>query len=288
MTEKKISPDKKIPETLSFALKLFAVIMLGFLAGLVFRPSVGILSMLPLAFLLCGVASCIKVKSRYKLLICPAMVFMLNTIEKDDMRVSLTFTALCLLANIVFEYAAHAFRNKQKRFFAVAPIGSVICIALSFYFIGSPFTAISANRTLSDYTESKYPENENGYFGEFEFSSIRYNNQTKTYYYNAKSSTFPTEIGEISIKNGIVRDGFEPMLERKIKVPYESDFTAYLRKIFPTDSFTVDCVSIASTPDQSILISENLSLKESASYEIHLGGIQTADDMLKRVKYYVS
>ena len=231
MTEKKkTSPKKKIPETVLFALELLSVIVLAFCAGLVFRKSVGIVSMFPIAFALCALASCINIKSRYKLIIFPATVFMLNTIETSDKEIALTFSALCLLANLFAEYSANAFRKKQKRFFASAVSGCVICITLSFVIIGNPFTAISANRDLRAFTDEKYPTAENAFLGDFEFSKIHYNRDTKTYSYTATSSSFPTESAEISIKNGVIRDGFKRLLDRKIKEPYETEFTAYLRK----------------------------------------------------------
>lgn len=288
MTEKKTNSPKKIPESLLFGAKLFAVILLAFCAGLVFRRSVGIVSMFPIAFVLCAIASCINIKPRFKLIIFPVTVFMLNTVETGDKRVVLTFSALCLLANIFAEYSANAFRKKQKRFFISAPLGAVICVALSFIVIGNPFAAISANNALRDYTNERYPDSENAYLGEFEFSPIFYNRSTKTYSYTAVSSVFPTESAEISIKNGVIRDGFEALLERKIKEPYEVEFTAYLRKIFPTDSFSVECISVVSLPDENIFISEKGEYKKNASYEIRLGGIQTGEDMMKRVKYYMS
>lgn len=289
MTEKKkASPKKKIPENVLFGLKLFAVILLGFSAGLVFRRSVGIVSMFPIAFALCGLASCIDIKTSYKLVIFPVSVFILNTVETADSKIVLTFTALCLLANLFAEYTANAFRKKQKRFFVSLPIGVIVCVALSFAIIGNPFTAISSNNRLKSYVNEKYPEAENAFLGEFEFSTIYYNRDTKTYSYDASCSAFPTEIAEISIKNGVVRDSFKELLYNKIKSPYEVEFTAYLRKIFPTDSFTVECVSVVSLPDENLFLSKEGELKENASYNIHLGGIQTAEEMMSRVRYYIS
>jgi hypothetical protein len=289
MTEKKkTSPKKKIPEGVLFALKLFAVILLGFSAGLVFRRSVGIVSMFPIAFALCGLASCIDIKPSYKLIIFPASVFILNTVETSDSSVVLTFTALCLLANLFAEYSANAFRRKQKRFFVSLPIGAIVCVALSFIVIGNPFTAISSNNRLKSYVKEFYPETENAYLGDFEFSTIYYNRDTKTYSYDAICSAFPTESAEISIKNGVIRDSFKELLYNKIKSPYEVEFTAYLRKIFPTDSFTVECVSVVSLPNENLFLSKEGELTENASYEIYLGGIQTADEMISRVRYYIS
>ncbi len=289
MTEKKkASPDKRLPESVLFGLKLLIVIALAFCAGLVFRRSVGIVSMFPIAFLLCGAAAFISIKPRFKMIIFPVTVFMLNTVEIGDKKIALTFATLCLLANCVAEYSAIAFRKKQKRFFAVAPLGFVVCVVLSFCLIGNPFAAIKANGELKKYTNENYPKTEDAALGEFSFSPIYYNAENKTYAISATSSDFPTEFAEISYKNGMVRDSFSRLLETKIKEPYEIEFTAFLRDIFPTDSFNVECISVAATPDCNIFTSKDGELKENVSYEITLGGIQTGSDMMKRVKYYMS
>lgn len=288
MTEKKRLSKRKIPETVAFAIKLFSVVLLAFAAALLFRRSVGIISMFPLAFLLCAVATFIDIKPSYKIIIFVATVFSINTIEQSDINITLTYTTLCLLAAILAEYSASKIKNKKKSGFIIAVVGATLLVALSFTVIGNPFSAIGAERILTEYVNEKYPDSEDAVLGEFEFSNVFYNNKTKAYSIDAVSSKFPTESAVISVSGGNIRDSFKLLMESKIKEPYESDFTSFLRKILPTDSFSVTCKSIASGPDDNILTSKSGELKKSVNYEVHLGGIQTADEMIKRVSYYMS
>jgi hypothetical protein len=41
-------------------------------------------------------------------------------------------------------------------------------------------------------------------------------------------------------------------------------------------------------PNENLFLSKEGELTENASYEIYLGGIQTADEMISRVRYYIS
>ncbi len=287
MTDNKNAVRKKIPETLLFALELLGIILLAFCAALSLRRSAGIVAMTPIAFIICAVASFININPFIKTLIFTLTVFAVNTVEQSDRSVVFTFVALCLLANIVAESSAFVIRKGKKYGFAIAAVGAVLCITLSFIFVGNPFSAFKAQKTINDYTDKKYPESENAALGDFEFSNLYYRFDTKAYAIDAVSSKYPTENAMISVSDGIIRDGFSRLMEAKLREPYSLEFTAFLREQFPKDNFSVTCESIATLPNETVITSAEGTLYPKLTYEIHLGGIQGANEMLERVKLYM-
>ena len=287
MTESTVAVRKKAPGAIITVLKYALVTLLAFVAALAFRRSAGIIAMTPIAFSLCAVAAFVKLGSVIKTVIFAVTVFSVNTVEQADKRIVLTFVALCLLANIVAEASAHLIRNGKKYGFAVAVIGAALCIFLSFYLVGNPFTAMKAQKTIDDYTESKYKITENEVLGKFEFSNIYYRSDTDAYAIDVLSTKYPTEPSMISVSDGVIRDGFKRFSEAKIRESYTLEFTSLLREKFPKADFSVTCTEIALMPGESAVSSKDGLLAPRLSYEIHIGGIQRADDMLEAVNLYM-
>ncbi len=292
MTEEKLrekeSAEESATETKWHTLKLLLIIALAFLAAIVFRRSSGILAMFPIAFILCAAAAFIDLKPSVKCLIFAVMVFTLNTVEQSDMTITLTFTALCLLANVVAEYSFAKIKESKKRGYYVAACGGIACIVLSFVLIGNPFTAINAKSALDEYAEKKYPHIENAALGEFDFSNIYYRYDTGAYAIDAVSSRYPTESAMITYSNGNIHDGFERHMKEKLCEPYSLELTDIFRKAFPNDTFEIECDRIISMPGESILSAKEKTLYSNLSYDVYLAGVQSVPEMLKRVEGYMN
>lgn len=287
MTEKEKKPIIS-KETKAQAVKLLIIVVAAFATALLFRRSAGIIAMLPLAFIICGFTAFIGVDTKLKLIIYGITVFCVNTVEQKDINVTIMFTALCLLACAVFEIAARLIKKHKRSGNYVMAIGAVLCVCLSFVFVGNPITAISANKLIKDYTAAKYPQGENYALGEFEFSSIYYNHKTQAYEVEAISNKYPTEAGVISSNGATVSDSFKTIMKEKLAEPYMLEITAVLREYFPNDSFEIICDDIYEKPSENMLISESGKLNGSIDYEIYLGGVQTANAMEEKVEKYIS
>ena len=288
MTKEKTDNGERLSaEPRFFTLKLILTVVLAFGAALLFRRSAGILAMFPIAFILCGASALIDIQQVAKCAVFGITVFCINTIENDDVKISVIFTAICVIATAVFGYAASKIKKGKKYGYGMAAAGAVVCIVLSVTFVGNPFTAIDANEKINQYTETNYPNKENAALGNFEFSNIYYNYQIGSYAVDAVSSEYPTEGGTVSIGGDIIRDGFKSVMFDKISEPYVSLMASTLRESFPEERFTVEFDGFVSSPGEAILSAPEGALESNARYEIFIGGIQTGDDMIKQANRFV-
>lgn len=270
------------------AVKLLIVVALAFVAAITFRRSAGIIAMTPIALVMCIIAAFIGVAIWQKAVIFGITAFSVNTIENNDIKITLIFTTLCLLAILLFSLVAKTVKKGKKYGYIVGVVGLVLCIGLNVFFVGNPFKAMKANDQINDYTNEKYPQSENAYLGNFEFSKIYYRYDTKAYVVDAVSDKFPTDRASITSGNEVIRDGFETVMEDKLSEPYILEIKEILRKYFPNDSFGVTFDGFASLPDETILASSEGELKNNLFYEINLGGVQTGEQMKERVADYVN
>lgn len=275
-------------ETKYFSLKLLAVVVLAFLAALAFRRSVGVVAMFPIALLLCAASAFFDIGTVIKAVIFGITVFTVNTIEDKSTETTIIFSALCLLATLLAGYSFYKIKASKKIGIPIACVSVALCIALSVCFVGNPFAAISANGIIDSYTADNYPNKENAALGSFEFTSIYYDYKTDAYCVDASSTKYPTEPSPISVNGEVLYDSFYHLMESKISTPYVSDMSAVIREGLPDASFSVDFDGFVSFPDQAILSSESGALYNNVRYEITVGGMQSAKDMLEQVTRMVN
>ena len=286
MTPKKENPLSK-NSFLSYVLKIAATAILAFISALCFRQSAGIIAMFPIVFVLCGIASFIGINWQTYAVIFGVTVFFVNTIEQSNIKITLMYTALCLLACFLFSASAWLIKKNKKSGVPFMGISAVLCVVLSVIFIGNPITALSAKNAINDYTATKYPQNENAVLGDFEFSKVYYNFNTKAFESKATSSMHPTESGIISYSSGKVYDQFQGLMQEKLCQPFVLEFTSLLREYFPDDTFSVNAIGIASKPDEKTLSASKDELYGRIIFEIYLGGVQTANGMSEKVGQYM-
>lgn len=271
----------------SSTIKLLIVVALAFVAAVTFRRSAGILAMTPVSLLICALAAFIGISILTKCTVFGITVFTVNTIENDDINVTIMFTALCLLAVFVLSIAAKQIKSGKKYGYAVMVAGVAVCIGLNLFFIGNPFKALDAKDTITEYTDKKYPESENAQLGSFEFSRIYFRHDTKAYVIDAASDKFPTEKASVTLGNEVLADGFEEIMEDKLGEPYVLEIKEFLREKFPDDSFSVELDGFALLPEENAFSSKEGALYGNVRYEIYLGGVQTNAQMQERVEEYV-
>lgn len=274
--------------TTSQTFKLFVVVLLAFFAAITFRRSAGIIAMTPLSLFCCLVAAFIGIGTVMKCTVFGLTAFTVNTLENDDINVTIIFTALCLLAVLVASICARVIKKGKKYGYAILVLGIAMCILLNVYFVGNPIKAFGAQKQISDYTSARYVSAENAYLGNFEYSSIYYRHDTKAYYIDAKSDKFPTEIGAITSNGDNLTDGFLPLMEEKLAEPYLLEMKALFRETYPDDSFSVNFDGFALLPDENPYSASKGELYSNLKYEIILGGVQTAEEMRERITDYVN
>ena len=269
-------------------LKLSAVILLAFLAGLLFRRSAGLLAMFPIWMIFCGISAFIAVHRKIKLTIFGAMVFTLNTVESDDLRVTLTFVALCLLACLLFELSAKLIKQKKKSGYYAIAAAVVLPVLLSGIFIGNPISGIKSNKAFKNYVADKYLSSEYGSPEEFSFTEIYYNAKTRAFEFQATASEFPTEVGLISVKGDSISDKFQPIVQAHLSEPYIAEITAILREKFPDEAFTVSAEDLYPHNQKEVISANPKELYGSIVFEINLSGVQTEGDMERKVRQYTA
>ncbi|MBE6692318.1 MAG: hypothetical protein E7586_03160 [Ruminococcaceae bacterium] len=268
------------------ALKTISVVLLAFIAAVFFRRSAGVLATFPIAFALCAVSAFINVNPKIKLAVFGVTVFALNTVENTDTRVSLTFTALCLLGCLLFQLSARVISKRRAVGVCVMAVCFALCIALSFVFVGNPLSAIKANRVLNGYIESNYPTAENSESTEYIFTKTYYNYNTKAFEKQGYGSDSPTEIGTVSANGETVNDSLKSIVQKNLAQPYVLEITEVLRKRFPDDTFSVSFDEIYRENGKQVISAERNGLYGRIVFEINLGGVQTANKMAEKVKQY--
>lgn len=271
-----------------YTLKLFITVVLAFAAGLAFRRSAGIIAMTPLALAICFGTAFIDIGVLTKGVIFAVSVFALNTIETASISAPIIFSALCLLALCLSDYAVGKIKKGAKWGYAVIALGVVVCVMLNLRFVGNPFKASQVEELISDYTERYYSDTANGPLGEVKFSEIYYRYDTKAYVVDVTSSNYRTETVSITVGDKVIADGFKKLMEEKLSTSYVSDFSAILRECFPDGRFNVEFDRFTAIDGESIFSAEDGALAGSVCYEITVGGVQSADEMTKRVNEIVA
>lgn len=266
---------------------LLIVVALAFAAALLFRRSAGILSMTPLALLLCGASAFVPLNLALKAVIFGITVFSVNSIESGSSAATV-YAALCILACAVLGYGADALKAKKKRGIPIICAGAAVCLLLNVFFVGNPFKAYSAKQAFDEYAQANYPQNENAVLGEFEFSKIYYRYDTKAYVVDIVSSEYPTEGASLTLGSNVICDGFKSKMEQKIAEQYVAAMSSAIREAFPHGDFEVSFERFVSLPGQAILSSEPGELAENVCYEIYISGIQTGEAMRKAVLEYIN
>ena len=274
--------------TSSPTVKLAVVVLLAFIAAVTFRRSAGILAMTPISLVCCFIAAFIGVGTIMKATVFGTTVFIVNTLENDDIDVTLVFSTLCLLSILFFSISAAIIKKGKKYGYAILCVGIVLCFALNIHYVGNPIKAYKAHNTITDYTESKYIASENAYLGNFEYSSIYYRYDTKAFYVDAKSDKFPTVVGSLTSNGTSLADGFLPLMEEKLAEPYLLEMKALFRENYADDTFYVNFDGFALKPNENPLSSEKGELYGNLKYEIILGGVQTEKQMRERIRDYVN
>ncbi len=280
---------KKEPKDKSYyinAFKTVSVVILAFVSALLFRRSAGVIATLPLAFIIFAASAFIKINSKIKLTVFGVTVFALNTVETDDVTATLIFVALCLLACLLFEVAVKLMKQYKKSGMCMYAVSFVLCVALSFVFLGNPISAVKANGILKDYTQSKYKTEETENSADYIFSKIYYNYKTKAFEIQGYGTNSPTEIGTISVNGETVYDGLKPIVQKNLTQPYVLEITEVLRNRFPDDTFTVRADEIYKINGKQVIVAEKNELYGRIVFEINLGGVQTADKMAEKVAQY--
>ena len=279
-------------------LKLLATVLAAAGAAAVFRRGSGVLAMWPAAVAICLAAAFIGLNIWIKCAVFGITVFAFNTVE-SEMKIALTFTALCVVAVAVLSYGAKIFRKKKAAGVAVLVGGFIVCSALNVYFVGDPVKAYSAQKRIKEYISGHYPDD--GVLSVFsqgsgakaddlkvDFSKIYYDRDSGAYAVSAVCRFFPTREKTISVpaSGGVVSDGFAAMLEELIAESYRERFAELLRGEFPGSLFEITSSGINGFPDKDLLSGGSEPVLDCVSYDIRVGGTQTArefDSAVKRV-----
>lgn len=296
--KQKTAPKPNKGDALLFA-RLLVTVLLATGAALVFRRSSGILAMLPVCTLICLAAAFVNVGPVVRCAAFGAIVFAFNTVEQDDILVTITFTLLCVFAVAAFGWGVSLLRNKKKApGICVIALGLAASVALNIFFVGNPVKAIKAEKRIDGYIAEVYPETRVlGFLREGSgmtdeelkvvFSGIYYDRAAGAYVKDAVCRCFPTEKRAVSVAangEGPVSDGFCVMLADAVSEAYRSAYADLMMSFFPGKNYGVECAGIYGFPEKSVLEGGSRPVTECMCFNITVGGVQTAQEFTEAVK----
>jgi len=296
--DENVRTDKRgsIGRELSSALKLLATVALATLGAYLFRRSAGVLAMFPIYTAICLASSFIDVGTATRAAVFGVSVFIFNTVEQGDMRVTATFTALAVFAAVALGHGVSRLVKGKKKLYgtAVIVVGFVASAVLNAFLIGMPFKALDADKTISAYIDESYPP-EIGFLQIDEDSPAATVGRTNVYYdlfsgsyaVDLVCSAFPTEGGSVTVApGGMISDGLAVILGDKLSEAHRMAVTDVLREAFPRGDFTIYPDGIRGFPSRELLSGEGELFVNAINYTIRVGGVQTVGEFRSSVRGY--
>ena len=196
---------KKIPD---FVWQV-AAIVLACVCAVCFRPSMGIVRMLPIPFLCMLVCAFLPVKCWQRLIYFLLLSVALNAVELNDNVLLAVAAVAILIAFVCAELTAWLIRRKKTVCTVLAAALFVACPLASSLLVGNPITAWKADKQIDSYTERTYDLQEGG----ISKSKLSFDFYRRAYTVTMTSQSNPTETGTVGIRNDILSDGYLNVLE---------------------------------------------------------------------------
>lgn len=279
---------EKKNKTLFEFLYIALTVALAFAAGLCFRQSAGVVTMFPVALAIAVISVFLPEPSLVlKAAIFGITVFILNTAEQKDLKITFTYTALCLLAVIAAGLGKKRLKKKKAQGIAIICAGALVFMVLSFFIIGNPIKAISSEKRLDAYADREYPAEGSVQGGRFETSRVYYNRKTGAYAIDVVNDRYPTESAALYTTGSVIYDAVKNNMEQHAAEPYVLEITRILREKFPKGKFEVSLDGFALFDGETIYTLSEEELAKRVIYKISISGIQLESEWKKSVSDYI-
>ena len=239
---------KKLPEFLW----QIAAIVLACISAVCFRPSMGIVRMLPIPLVCMLLCAFLPTKRWQRFAYFLLLSLALNAVELDD-NILLAVAAVSLLVSFVIaECAAWLIKKKSKALLALAVVLCVLCPVVNSLLVGNPISAWKADKQIRRYTERVYDITDGG----FTFSKLSYDFYRRSYGIVLSSDSHPTEPGTISCRKGFLTDGYLSVLETLYQQKNAETVSAAIRSVSEDDRFYILSTGIVGFPRAGALLKE--------------------------------
>ena len=184
-------------------------------------------------------------------------------------------SALCCLC-----WALLRRRTAKNVLLALLPAAAAVCLSL--LFAGSPFSAFSADETLSDYVNSTYAADE------FAASPVYYDRKSGEYRLDLHAEDDPTGAYPIALRGGLVRDAYLSYAESRLLEDMRLELVQALRAAYPSEGYTVVPAGISRFPDGLVTLADaQADYSARAYFEVYISNDVTLAEFFKRVEKYL-
>lgn len=258
--------DKKIPDYIW----QIAAILLACVCAICFRPSMGVIRMLPIPMICMLIGAFLPIKRWQRAIYFLLLPLALNAVELNDNLLLAVAIIVLLVSFLLAEIAVWLFPKKKTVPVCIAVLLCLLCPIVNSFLIGNPISALKANSKIENYTDRAYDMIDGG----IHRSGLSYDFYRHSYTVTLSSDMNPTETGTVVWKNGILTDGYAPVLEKVYQKKATETLSTEIRKVFPKDSFRILATGISGFPFSDIpMTQENDGTFDSAmTYCIRLSG----------------
>ena len=231
MTENKPSSDKRIKID-PFYPRLVAAGLLAAAGAYFFVPYRGPVSALFLAVVSAALCAPLRLDWRIKAGLFALFGYFFHSAFVRAVTDNLLFALACAAISALCCLCRALLRRRTAKNVLLALLPAAAAVCLSLFFAGSPFSAFSADETLSDYVNSTYAADE------FAASPVYYDRKSGEYRLDLHAEDDPTGAYPIALRGGLIRDAYLSYAESRLLEDMRLELVQALRAAYPSEGYT--------------------------------------------------
>ena len=281
MTENKPSSEKRIKID-PFYPRLVAAGLLAAAGAYFFVPYRGPVSALFLAVVSAALCAPLRLDWRIKAGLFALFGYFFHSAFVRAVTDNLLFALACAAISALCCLCRALLRRRTAKNVLLALLPAAAAVCLSLFFAGSPFSAFSADETLSDYVNSTYAADE------FAASPVYYDRKSGEYRLDLHAEDDPTGAYPIALRGGLIRDAYLSYAESRLLEDMRLELVQALRAAYPSEGYTVVPAGISRFPDGLVTLADaQADYSARAYFEVYISNDVTLAEFFKRVEKYL-
>lgn len=280
-TDKKSLRQKRIPFD-PFYIRLAAAGLLAAAGTYFFVPYRGPVSTLFLIIVFAAVCAPLRLDWRIKAGLFALFGYFFHSAFERTVIPNLLFALACAVICALCCLCFALLRRKTVKDALAALLPAAAAVCLSLFFAGSPFSAFSADETLSNYVNSAYAADE------FNASPVYYDRESGEYRLDLHAEDDPTGAYSIALRGGLVHDAYRSYAESRLLEALRLELVQALRAEYPSEGYTVVPAGISRFPDGRITMAgANADYTARSYFDVYITNDITLATFFERVDKYV-
>lgn len=281
MTENKPSSEKRIKID-PFYPRLVAAGLLAAAGAYFFVPYRGPVSALFLPIVSAALCAPLRLDWRIKAGLFALFGYFFHSAFVRTVTDNLLFALACAAISALCCLCRALLRRRTAKNVLLALLPAAAAVCLSLFFAGSPFSAFSADETLSDYVNSTYAADE------FAASPVYYDRKSGEYRLDLHAEDDPTGAYPIALRGGLIRDAYLSYAESRLLEDMRLELVQALRAAYPSEGYTVVPAGISRFPDGLVTLADaQADYSARAYFEVYISNDVTLAEFFKRVEKYL-